>query len=622
MDAHPAPTDLKRKRSPSHETSPTSACAASHAAPPPKQAKTSQHLQINYLARQYNEDLPLVSNNDTLPSIITLLNEYQGVLERHESMAGNLGARPLGPILIKRFERLFDGPPKVLKGKEGVTVTWLDVVEFARNKPEQFQLGQMSEGHRVCQFYTKQCRVQISEEDYVLISSGIPQKMIPPQPIVEDEEKELGTLEILEKNLANICQLADQVAARTRQLNHRIKGRKQAILDRRATDQGVSIRATSPSNIALMNGNGSGALSSAGFVAVNARQQSDQNGSEGGSNRTGAQPSTREELLNKFFTLSDRRGQNSSAANGDLRRSSVSLAASALASGANKPAPQKSTYAEADYAHLIASSSPVAIPSTPSSLLQTHNTTTHHPPHSHSTHSHTQSYHSTPHSHTPLASSSTAAAAGGGGGSSSGKEKTHDDGGPYKAEMVSRMEGLAKGERVIPPCDRCRRLHMDCLKNLTACMGCTKKHAKCSWREVKEGELVRGTPYSLGVDIGLGRADEGLEGATWTRGSAAPGAETSGAAGAAPEGLVYAGRDALREMSMSAVAAAAAAHAAISVASTATPDNASEHGAPVARKSTPPPSATHATAHHIADAAAAGARGGTASGADTPRLLR
>tara|TARA_R110002003_G_scaffold107_6_gene8982 strand:+ start:11790 stop:12539 length:750 start_codon:yes stop_codon:yes gene_type:complete len=64
-----------------------------------------------------------------------------------------------------------------------------------------------------------------------------------------------------------------------------------------------------------------------------------------------------------------------------------------------------------------------------------------------------------------------------------------DDGGPFKAEMVHRMETLAKGERILPPCDRCRRLHMDCLKNLTACMGCTKKHAKCSWKEVREIEL-------------------------------------------------------------------------------------------------------------------------------------
>lgn len=64
-----------------------------------------------------------------------------------------------------------------------------------------------------------------------------------------------------------------------------------------------------------------------------------------------------------------------------------------------------------------------------------------------------------------------------------------DDGGPYKAEMVNRMESLHRGERILPPCDRCRRLHMDCLKNLTACMGCTKKHAKCSWKDVREEEL-------------------------------------------------------------------------------------------------------------------------------------
>ena len=198
--------DLKRKRSPDHDHM--------HPATANKAAKTSNHLQINYLARHSDVDLPLLTNDDTLPNILSLLSDYQGVLDRHESMACNLGARPLGPILIKRFERLFDGPPRVLKshGKEGTNVTWLDVVEFARNKPEQFQLGQMSEGIRVCQFYTKQCRVQISEEDFVLISSGIPQKMIPPQPIIEDEEKELGTLDILERNLGQICQLADQGA--------------------------------------------------------------------------------------------------------------------------------------------------------------------------------------------------------------------------------------------------------------------------------------------------------------------------------------------------------------------------------------------------------------------------
>ena len=180
--------------------------------PPSKSAKTqSSHLQINYLARQYNQNIPLVNIDDTLPSILRLIGDYDGVLHRHESLAGNLGACPLGPILIKRFERLFDGPPRILKshGKDP-NVTWLDVVDFSKNKPEQFNLEKMRNGVRVCQFYTKQCRVEISEEDYVLIASGMPQKLIPPQPIQEDEEKELGALEILETNLSQIVQMADQ----------------------------------------------------------------------------------------------------------------------------------------------------------------------------------------------------------------------------------------------------------------------------------------------------------------------------------------------------------------------------------------------------------------------------
>jgi len=43
---------------------------------------------------------------------------------------------------------------------------------------------------------------------------------------------------------------------------------------------------------------------------------------------------------------------------------------------------------------------------------------------------------------------------------------------------------------------------MDCLKNLTACVGCTKKHAKCSWRDVREEELLIDVswPISHGVE--------------------------------------------------------------------------------------------------------------------------
>ena len=53
---------------------------------------------------------------------------------------------------------------------------------------------------------------------------------------------------------------------------------------------------------------------------------------------------------------------------------------------------------------------------------------------------------------------------------------------------------------------------MDCLKNLTACMGCTKKHAKCSWRDVRESELREndlrdGDIRDIGIDEVLDRAN-------------------------------------------------------------------------------------------------------------------
>lgn len=55
--------------------------------------------------------------------------------------------------------------------------------------------------------------------------------------------------------------------------------------------------------------------------------------------------------------------------------------------------------------------------------------------------------------------------------------------------MTARIEKLTKGDTIYPPCDRCRRLRVQCVKHLTACQGCTKKHAKCGWKTISEDEL-------------------------------------------------------------------------------------------------------------------------------------
>lgn len=486
-------SSLKRPRSP---TEPTSLPAAKI----PRTATT--HLQINYLARQQKETIPLVTVNDKLPEIARLLGEYDGVIQRHESMAGNLGACPLGPILLKRFERIFDGPPKVLKshGKD-VSISWLDVVEFAQNNPKQFNLERMRNGVRVCQFYTKQCRVEISEEDFVLIASGMPQKLIPPQPILEDEEKELGVMDLLDRNLGQVIQLADQgmlrqvvvgvatnydaVSGRARQMIHKMKNRRTAILSRREHEAELirrsAVRADgSPMSLVDTNGvNSTKPVRSietsqsppAGFTAVNLRQsvvgEFDQrspfsadalrNQAEdmytpsnvtiiNGKSIKDASPSVRAEMMKKFLTPGER---EAGLTEDTIRRSSMGTARTSAIQGPAGEQP-RSRSSDVGVGNAMSNAPPtVAIPSTPASLL-------------------------------PLSKPSTF---------------ERDDGGPFKSEMVRRMDNMWKGDRVVPPCDRCRRLHMDCLKNLTACMGCTKKHAKCSWKEVKASELQMNGPF-------------------------------------------------------------------------------------------------------------------------------
>lgn len=192
---------------------------------------------------------------------------------------------------------------------------------------------------------------------------------------------------------------------------------------------------------------------SSGFVAVNSRQNDQESyvhelsrTAINGASAHGASEATRADLLGKFFTTNERsvpvvEYEQSS------RRASIATPRNSSAKSRNiKPATAEPTI---EFAPIIVSSaSPVPIPNTPSSLLP----------------------YSKP------------------------ANERHDDSGPYKAEMVNRMDVLQRGDRIVPPCDRCRRLHMDCLKNLTACIGCTKKHAKCSWKEVNDEELRDNPP--------------------------------------------------------------------------------------------------------------------------------
>lgn len=324
---------------------------------------------------------------------------FAGVLNRHESLASVLGAKLNGPRMLKGIDGFFEGtintnPPQSMFTPN--TVTWLDVVEFAKSKPNDFVLTTLPNGTRGCQFHLKGFQVEIIEDDWRLIVSGSMDGMCQAamQPLAEDEKIELATLEILDQRLQVLIKKADEVARRARQLNYHLSGRRVAIAGRHSPQQ--------PSNMV------------SGFQAVN------QFGRSGG---TTPAYDLHADLIRQFQALP----QHSS-----LRLSSV---------GSIPPTPV---------------TLPTAV-STPRTSVQqqvmTSNGDRPSPGHQ--------------------------------------SEPAHRDSeDEYRALVTARIERLPKGAAIEPPCDRCRRLKTPCTKQLTACQGCTRKHARCTWRQLSEDDIA------------------------------------------------------------------------------------------------------------------------------------
>ncbi|KAI9732027.1 MAG: hypothetical protein M1818_007622 [Claussenomyces sp. TS43310] len=380
-------------------------------------APANNVTQINYLVKTRSDKLKLVeSDPDIFSHVLSLIDDYEGklqshvirmssnsmtgVLVRHESLAANLGAKLVGPLLVKSFEKIFEGPVKILQmpyGAESISITWLDILEFARTKSNEFVLSDADDGPRVCHFWTKQCHVQISEDDYRLILSGAPMRMIPEQPIAEDELAEIGAIEILEQRLAMLIKKADLVAGRARQLNYHLKVRRTAINNGRAS----LLRSTEQS------GSQSSTMASS-FQPVNSRTSGN-----------GDSSALHQDLLRQFM-MDD-----------ILKRTS-----STPARARPPQAPHETVHrnSDVDGQHQTPDASRLS---------------------------------SQPHSSTEDAPV-----------------------GSYRPLMTARIEKLNRGDTIWPPCDRCKRIQVPCTKHLTACSGCTKKHARCGWKELTAEELA------------------------------------------------------------------------------------------------------------------------------------
>ncbi|KAI0012038.1 hypothetical protein F4779DRAFT_626165 [Xylariaceae sp. FL0662B] len=380
----------KRKR----EVSDDNGSQAPHAdripQPPPPQS-----VPINYLSRAHSVKLKLIQGDgDTISDVLTLINEYEGVLNRHESLASNLGAKLTGSRLLKAMEGAFEGsittiPPQTVFTSD--PITWLDIVEFAKSKPGEFTLTPTLSGTRCCQFSLKGVQVEISEDDWRLIVSGALDRLVPSQPLEEDETAELVTLDIVEQRLQILIKKADEVARRARQLNYHLSGRKVSIYAHRSSQS-----AAGPS-----------------FQAINQSRPS------------AANPGydLHADLLQQFLAPSQPSSHRMSSA------SSMPPTPNPMASASTTPRVS------------IQQQQPLLGGSRPSPGY---------PPE-------------------PI---------------------VRDVEEENRALVTAKIEKLARGDFIHPPCDRCRRLKTQCIKHLTACQGCTKKHARCVWKGLTEGEVT------------------------------------------------------------------------------------------------------------------------------------
>ena len=406
-------------------------------------------------------------------------------------MAANLGAKLTAPRLLRAMEGAFEGtitvtphsPFQEPQASSWYMPTWLDVVAFAASNPGDFSLTTTPDGRRVCQFPMKNVQVEIGEDDWRLIVSGALDRfrLVPPHPLEEDEMAELATLDILEKRLQALIKTADEIAGNARRLNYQLNIRRSGIKSRQSSQ-----------------------LSSSTFqTAVQSPQPAR-------SSSINAAYDLHADLLQQFMAPPPPNFPISTPAAGVLSLQgelAKSQQQTPMFLNSNRPSSSHITdspmltqphptqpHTHRDN-HQIVGAQPPAAPGVssnpaPSSLPGLSLA----PP----------APVSTPSPQSGQQQSQTALVG--------GKE---DSQAAHRLLIQARIEKLSRGDQILPPCDRCRRLRTQCVKHLTACAGCTRKHAKCSWRSITEDEvasLVRDFPSVVSASVGGVQRAQGTPG--------------------------------------------------------------------------------------------------------------
>ncbi|KAK1252489.1 hypothetical protein MKX08_003676 [Trichoderma sp. CBMAI-0020] len=537
---------------------------------------------INFLPRhQYAQLLGLLPGDlDTLNNVIYLISEYEGVLDRSESLAASLGARLTGPRFLRGIERFFDGPIKVNSPQPFAhSITWLDVVTFAKANPDAFSPVTLPDGARCRQFMYNGTQVEIAEDDWRLIYSGALDKFPLEHIFQEDEAAELATLEIMMQRSSLLYKKADEVAARARFLSRRLETRRKDVAHQLLRHADAAV----PNAVTV----------SSGFCAINHPPRS-------GPGSCGSPPhDLHGDLLHQFMVASMQQNQPPQgpppgyyhyqqqhpafgSALPAIATGLSPLAAPVLEAPPYQPLPVLTYPNAAGPAAAATTSSPSPSPSSLASILAPVPVLAPLPAES-VTASPTPAPAPAP---APVPAPALApvpipalpstrararATRGRGRRGAAGKDLAPEK---YRALVLKKTDTVHKGDVIFPTCDRCRRLRLQCVKHLSACRGCTKKHARCSWRNVtdEEAEIVR---HQLEIiERETQKLREAEAAAAAAGGKAASNNSSSSNPGESPVGLVS------RPASASALALAAVAAAASSALASSSASSSSSPEAP------------------------------------------
>ncbi|KAK4077442.1 uncharacterized protein Triagg1_3774 [Trichoderma aggressivum f. europaeum] len=423
----------------------------------PSLASMAPESIVNFVTRP---DAPLLSflpgDVDTFNDIIYLMGEYEGVLDRKESMAANLGAKLTGPRFLRGLERFFEGPIKIISANIYHQITWLEIVTFAKTNPEAFTVIPQPNGSRCCRFVYNGVQAEIIEDDWRLISSGALDRFPLEHTFEEDEAAELATLEILERRASYLHRKADELAARARVLHQRLELRTRDVARRQ---QFLEVGPSSSS----ASGSGSSSGSSSSFQAINQPPRPVI------TNPNGQPYDIHSDLLHQFTIAAMQNSPPQGPPPGYQAQP-----------GSPNGAPVAGHQGHQGHQGPLA---PPALEAPP-----------YHPPPANVYPTMETAAPAPVPAPAPVAAPAQASASNSRSIATIALSQVVLPGDPasevHRPLVLQKTDTLNKGDIIFPPCDRCRRLRLQCVKHLTACRGCTKKHARCNWRNVTDDEAA------------------------------------------------------------------------------------------------------------------------------------